>query len=77
MNPSFVLDVPPISRVCFNYYFNFMLAERHCQIVPFKGICYFGGLFTALYFWLNASQHILVSPKLSSAWYLPYCLGDL
>lgn len=29
--------LPPVSRLRFNYYFNFVLAERQCQIVPFKG----------------------------------------
>ena len=40
--------LPPVSRVRFNYYFNFMLAERHCQIVPFKGNTDFGGLLASL-----------------------------
>lgn len=50
--------LPPVSRVCVNYYFNFMLADQHCHIVPFKGNSYFGGLLASLYFWLSASQDI-------------------
>lgn len=34
---------PPVSRVCFNNYCNFTLAERHCQIGAFKGNSCYGG----------------------------------
>lgn len=57
-DPSLVLVLWPVSRVCFNSYFNFVLAERHCQIVPFKGNSYFGGLLESLCFWLRAAQDL-------------------
>lgn len=50
--------LPSVSRVCFNYYFNFVLAGRHCQIVPFQGNSYFGGPLKSLCFWLRASRDI-------------------
>lgn len=50
--------LPPVSRVCFHYYFNFVLAERRCQIMPFKRNASFGGPLESLYFWLSVPQHI-------------------
>lgn len=50
--------LPPVSRVCFHYYFNFVLAERRCQIKPFKRNASFGGPLESLYFWLSVPQHI-------------------
>lgn len=67
--------LPLSSRVCSNYYFNFVLAERH-----FEGSTSFGGLFRSPDFWLRASQHTWrtywFSPKPSSVRHLPYCLRD-
>lgn len=61
-----------VCRVCFNYYFNFMLAERHCNIVPFQGnFCFWGQLKNSVFGFLPPRTYeVYISiPKLFFKFY--------